>query len=60
MDMVDRLFWGILGFIGIHFVWLALLEAHSPLWIGTALAAVAFAWFVARGYRMFGGAKGRE
>ena len=60
MDRVDRLFWGILGFVGVHFVWLAWLEARWPLWIGTALAAAGFVWFVARGHRLFGGAKRRE
>ena len=60
MDMVDRLFWGILGFVGVHFIWLAWLESRWPLWIGTALAAAGFAWFVTRGHRLFGGAKRRE
>ena len=53
MDWVERLFWSLAGFIGIHFVWLGLIERHLPLWIGTGLAVVFLVWFYGWGWRRF-------
>lgn len=52
MDLVDRIFWGMVGFIGIHFLWLGLLEAYLHLYVGSALAFAFLIWFVGWGYRM--------
>jgi hypothetical protein len=38
MDKVERTFWSVAIFLGIHFIWLGGLERLVPLWIGTALA----------------------
>lgn len=54
MDVVDRIFWGVMGFIGMHFVLLGGLENIIPFYMGSALAFVYLIWFVFRGYRYFG------
>lgn len=40
MDFVERLFWSIAIFLGVHFIWLAWLEDYAPLMVGTILAVV--------------------
>jgi len=45
MEFGDRLFWGIMIFIGINLFWLGVLQKFVPIWVGTIigiLAAVAF------------------
>lgn len=59
MDLMDRIFWGMAGFIGIHFLWLGLLEAYLHLAAGSALAFIWLIWFVARGWRRLPGSRGR-
>ena len=34
MEWGDRLFWGMVFFIGIIFLWVGLLERFVPLWVG--------------------------
>ncbi len=54
MDVMDRIFWGMAGFIGLHFVLLAGLETYIPFYLGSAVAFVYLIWFVLRGYKLFG------
>ena len=42
MTWGNWLFWGILVFFGINFLWLGALEEYIPLWVGTAIALIAF------------------
>lgn len=49
MDLMDRIFWGIVVFLGIHFLWLGLLENFIPLYIGSTLAFVYLLGFVGWG-----------
>lgn len=42
MTWGNWLFWGILVFLGIIFLWLGLLEDYIPLWVGAAIAFIAF------------------
>ncbi len=60
MDLMDRIFWGMVGFIGIHFLWLGVLEVYLHLYIGSALAFAWLVWFVGWGWRLLplGGDKG--
>lgn len=37
MTWGNRLFWGIIVFIGINLFWIGLLERFAPVWIGTIL-----------------------
>ncbi len=60
MDMMDRIFWGMVGFIGIHFLLLAGLEAYVNFYLGSAVAFLFLIWFVARGYRHFPGGKAKR
>lgn len=55
MDLMDRIFWGMAGFIGIHFVLLAGLEQYVSFFVGSAAAFVFLIWFVWRGYRLLTG-----
>lgn len=52
MDLMDRIFWGMAGFIGIHFLLLAGGEAYVNFYAGSAIAFAFLIWFVWRGYRM--------
>ena len=40
MDFVEKLFWSIAIFLGVHFIWLAGLERTIPLTVGTIVAVV--------------------
>lgn len=40
MDFVEKLFWSIAIFLGVHFIWLAGLERTIPLTVGTVIAVV--------------------
>lgn len=53
MDHVERLFWALAIFIGIHFLWLGLVEQYLPVAVGTVVAALAALWFFFRGFRHF-------
>lgn len=55
MDFVERLFWSLAIFIGVHFLWLGLIEAYLPLLLGTAIAVLGGLWFFFRGWRLFAG-----
>jgi len=47
MDFVEKLFWSIGIFIGVHFLWLAGLERTIPLVVGTIVAsALAVGFFM--------------
>lgn len=49
MDLMDRIFWGLLAFVGIHFIWLGALEKYLSLYAGTAVATAVGVWFVCAG-----------
>ncbi|XWN32658.1 MAG: hypothetical protein ROR55_06030 [Devosia sp.] len=51
MDFVERLFWTLAIFFGVHFVWLAWLEDDFPLPIGTTVAAVLSVGFFVLAWR---------
>jgi len=53
MDFVERLFWTLAIFFGVHFVWLAWLEDDYPLTIGTAIAAVLAVGFFVSALKIF-------
>ncbi len=53
MDVMDRIFWGMVGFIGLHFALLAGLENHIPFYVGSAFAFVYLIWFFFKGYKLF-------
>jgi len=52
MDLMDRIFWGMVGFIGIHFALLAGLERYLNFYFGSACAFAFLIWFVGWGYRL--------
>jgi len=37
MEFGDRLFWGVMVFIGINLFWLGTLEEYLPMWVGAAV-----------------------
>jgi hypothetical protein len=39
MEFGDRLFWGVMVFIGICLFWLGALEKYLPIWVG-AIAGI--------------------
>lgn len=41
MEFGDRLFWGIMVFVGTILLWLGVLERIAPLWVGAIIAALA-------------------
>ena len=51
MDLMERIFWGLTGFIGIHFIWLKWLEEYLSLYFGTVLAVVFLVGFVTKWWR---------
>lgn len=53
MDGVERLFWSLAIFFGLHFIWLGLVEAYVPMMVGTVIAAVLGLYFFFRGFRYF-------
>lgn len=53
MDLMDRIFWGMVVWIGIHFVLLGGLEEHIPFYAGSAFAFAYLIWFVRKGYTYF-------
>lgn len=53
MDAVERLFWSLAIFFGVHFLWLGFIEAYLPILIGTVIAAAGGLWFFFRGFRHF-------
>ena len=42
MEFGDRLFWGIMVFIGISLIWLGLLEDFLPMWVGAIVGIMGF------------------
>jgi hypothetical protein len=48
MDFVERLFWTVAIFLGVHFIWLGWLEEFASLMLGTAVATV-----LAVGFQVF-------
>ena len=40
MEFGDRLFWGIMVFIGINLIWLGLLEDILPMWVGAIVGII--------------------
>ncbi len=40
MDFVERLFWSVAIFLGVHFIWLTWIETMLPIGVGTAVAVV--------------------
>ena len=53
MDFTDRVFWGLVGFIAIHFILLAGLERYVNFYLGSAAGFGFLIWFVLRGYKVF-------
>jgi len=41
METGDRIFWGVILFVGVLFVWLGGLEGFIPLWVGMVLGFLA-------------------
>lgn len=41
MEFGDRLFWGIMVFIGINLFWLGALEDYLPMWVGAIVGIIA-------------------
>lgn len=41
MEFGDRLFWGIMVFIGINLFWLGMLEDYLPMWVGAIVGIIA-------------------
>jgi len=60
MDLMDRLFWGMAGFIGIHFLWLGWLEAYLHLADGSTLAFAGLVWFNGWAWRLLLGSRAKE
>ena len=46
MDIVEKIFWSLVIFFGIHFLWLGLLEEYLSLYVGTLVSLVAVALFI--------------
>ena len=46
MDLVEKIFWSLVIFFGIHFLWLGALEEYLSLYVGTIVSVVAVALFV--------------
>ncbi len=40
MAFGDRLFWGIMIFIGVNLFWLGLLAGTIPMWVGTIVGVL--------------------
>jgi hypothetical protein len=48
-NLFDRVFIAVVSFVALHLVWMRLLEAILPLWIGTAIAIGLGGLIVSRG-----------
>ena len=59
MDRTDRIFWGLAGFIGLHFMLLGGGEKYINFYLGSAIAFAFLIWFVGWGYRWLPGGKGK-
>tara|TARA_B100001057_G_C22854255_1_gene952146 strand:- start:2843 stop:3016 length:174 start_codon:yes stop_codon:yes gene_type:complete len=46
MDLVEKIFWSLVIFLGVHFLWLGGLEEYLSLYLGTAISLVAVALFI--------------
>ena len=46
MDIVEKIFWSLVIFFGIHFLWLGLLEEYLSLYVGTLVSLVAVSLFI--------------
>lgn len=60
MDVTDRVFWGLIGFIAIHFILLAGLERYVNFYLGSAVGFGFLVWFVLRGYKIFDRGRSRK
>jgi hypothetical protein len=47
LKLSDRITWAVLGWIFFNLLWLKFLDALVPIWVGTILATVAAALFIA-------------
>ena len=46
MDLVEKIFWSLVIFFGVHFLWLGVLEEYMSLYVGTTISVVAVAVFI--------------
>ena len=46
MDFVERLFWSLTIFLGVHFIWLASLEDIAPIYFGTIISIILVGGFL--------------
>ena len=46
MDLVEKIFWSLVIFLGIHFLWLGFLEEYLPLYVGTIISLVSVVIFI--------------
>ncbi len=53
LDLMDRIFWGMLIFIGIHFLLLGGLEEYINFYAGSAFAFIVLISFVLWANRLF-------
>lgn len=53
MDFVERLFWTVAIFVGVHFIWLAWLERDFSIQIGTVVAVVLSVGFFLAALKLF-------
>ena len=51
MEFGDRLFWGIMILIGVILIWLGLLPASAPVWVGAVLGGFGGFGFIKFGPR---------
>jgi hypothetical protein len=49
LEFGDRLFWGIMIFIGSLFLWIGVFETFAPLWVGAVLGFITGVLFVVLG-----------
>ena len=46
MDLVEKIFWSLVIFFGIHFLWLGFLEEYLPLYVGTIISLASVVIFI--------------
>jgi len=51
MELGDRIFWGVIFFIGVILIWLGVLEKFIPLWVGVIVGIFVFLAFLMYGLR---------
>lgn len=60
MDLMDRIFWGMVVFLGIHFLLLGFLETYIPFYLGSAFAFAYLIGFVGWGWKLVAGKDGES